>query len=131
MAKNYMQDVARMFGLDLEEEFKLTGYSGTFALTNKGMMWLAPDKRRSSEVFALEGLLTGRNELVRLPWQPKKGEVYCRPMDGFEDVDFDNWSNHPIDFALKEAGMIFRTKEECEAALPELRKKYLGGDDNV
>lgn len=51
-------------------------------------------------------------------------------MDGFEDVDFDNWSNHPIDFALKEAGMIFRTKEECEAALPELRKKYLGGDKN-
>lgn len=131
MAKNYMADVAKMLGVELEEEFKLTGYSGTFMLTNKGMMWLAPDKRRSSEVFALEGLLTGRNELVKLPWQPKKGEVYCRPEDGFEDVAFDNWSNHPIDFALKEAGMIFRTKEECEAALPELRKKYLGGDENA
>lgn len=34
------------------------------------------------------------------------------------------------DIALKEAGMIFKTKEECEAALPELRKKYLGGDYN-
>lgn len=57
--------------------------------------------------------------------------MYCRPEDGFEDVAFDNWGNHPIDFALKEAGMAFKTKEECEAALPELRKKYLGGDDNV
>ena len=75
-------------------------------------------------------LLRGALIVKKLPWQPKKGEVYCRPMDGFEDVDFDNWSNHPIDFALKEAGMIFRTKEECEAALPELRKKYLGGDDD-
>lgn len=130
MAKNYMQDVAQMLGVEFEQEFKLTGYSGTFMLTNKGMMWLAPDKRRSSEVFALEGLLTGRNELVKLPWQPKKGEVYCRPEDGFEDVGFDNWGNHPIDFALKEAGMVFRTAEECEAALPELRKKYLGGDEN-
>ena len=25
---------------------------------------------------------------------------------------------------------FFRTKEECEAALPELRKKYLGGENN-
>ena len=130
MTKNYMADVAKMLGVELGEEFKLTGYGGTFVLTNQGIMWLAPDKRRSSEVFALEDLLTGRNEIVRLPWQPKKGEVYCRPEDGFEDVAFDNWSNHPIDFALKEAGMIFRTKEECEAAIPELRKKFLGGDDD-
>lgn len=75
-------------------------------------------------------LLRGALIVKKLPWRPKKGEVYCRPMNGFVDVDFDNWSNHPIDFALKEAGMIFRTKEECEAALPELRKKYLGGENN-
>lgn len=42
MAKNYMQDVAKMLGVELEEEFKLTGYNGTFVLTNKGMMWLTP-----------------------------------------------------------------------------------------
>lgn len=32
---------------------------------------------------------------------------------------------------LEAAGIIFKTKEECEAALPALREKYLGGDDNV
>lgn len=131
MAKNYMQDVARMFGLDLEEEFKLTGYSGTFVLTNKGMMWLAPDKRRSSEVFALEDLLTGRNEIVRLPWQPKDEERYYFPAADFQYSCPVTWRNSPIDFALKEACMIFRTAEECKASLPALRKKYLGGDDNV
>lgn len=134
MAKNYMQDVARMLGVDLEEEFKLTGHSGTFVLTNKGMMGLAPDKRRSSEVFALEDLLTGRNEIVRLPWQPKVGDVYYRPRDyhtTFSEAVTDFWRDTVNDFALKEADMIFRTKEECEAALPALRKKYLGGDDNV
>ena len=131
MAKNYMQDVAKLLGIELEEEFKLTGYSGTFVLTNKGMMWLAPDKRRSSEVFALECLLTGRNELVRLPWQPKEGEFYYFPAVNFQHSCPATWSNNSTDFALKEAGMIFKTKEECEAALPALRKKYLGGDDNV
>lgn len=127
MAKNYMQDVAKLLGIELEEEFKLTGYSGTFVLTNKGMMWLTPDKRRSSEVFALEDLLTGRNELVRVPWQPKDGDEYYYPACNFKDIFSTNWSSSVSDFAFKEAGMIFRTREECEAAMPELRKKYLGG----
>lgn len=130
MAKNYMQDVAKLLGIELEEEFKLTGYSGTFVLTNKGMMWLTPDKRRSSEVFALEDLLTGRNELIRLPWQPQDGEFYYFPAVNFQHSCPATWNNNSTDFALKEAGMIFKTKEECEAALPELRKKYLGGDKN-
>lgn len=131
MAKNYMQDVAKLLGIELEEEFKLTGYSGTFMLTNKGMMWLTPDKRKSSEVFALEDLLTGRNELVRVPWQPKGGDEYYYPACNFKDIFSTNWSYSVSDFAFKEAGMIFKTREECEAAMPELRKKYLGGDDNV
>lgn len=127
MAKNYMADVAKLLGIELEEEFKLTGHSGTFVLTNKGIMWLAPDKRRSSEVFALEDLLTGRNELVKLPWQPKKGDRYYYPSGDFTSVRNPIWKNDVFDFALKEAGMIFRTEEECEAALPALRKKFLGG----
>lgn len=130
MAKNYMADVARMLGVELEEEFKLTGYNGTFVLTNKGMMWLAPDKRRSSEAFALECLLTGRNKLVRLPWQPEGGDEYYYPACNFKDIFSTNWSYSVSDFAFKEAGMIFRTREECEAAMPELRKKYLGGESN-
>ena len=125
-----MQDVAKMLGVELEEEFKLTGYNGTFVLTNKGMMWLTPDKRRSSEVFALEDLLTGRNELVRVPWQPQDGDRYYFPVDGFTITSCAIWCDSTLEYALKEAGMIFKTKEECEAALPELRKKYLGGNDN-
>lgn len=37
----------------------------------------------------------------------------------------DFWRDTVNDFALKEAGMIFKTKEECEAALPNMRAKYL------
>lgn len=125
-----MTDIAKMLGVELEEEFKLTGYNGTFVLTNKGMMWLTPDKRRSSEVFALEDLLTGRNEIVTLPWQPKEGDVYYYPGYKFNDVYHRIWGNTVCDFAFKEVGMIFKTKEECEEILPELRKKYLGGIDN-
>ena len=127
MAKNYMADVAKLLGIELEEEFMVTEDESIYKLTKDGLEYKSDNGNLyyANDVFL--NLLDGTIEIVKLPWQPKKGEVYCRPMDGFEDVDFDNWSNHPIDFALKEAGMIFKTKAECEAALPELRKKYLGG----
>lgn len=119
MAKNYMQDVARMLGVELGKEFKVKyeDIAYTCALTEKGLYYFSGNHWWASGVI-LEKVLSGKLEITKCPWQPKKGEVYCRPEDGFEDVAFDNWGNHPIDFALKEAGMIFRTKEECEAALP-------------
>ena len=131
MAKNYMADVAKMLGVKLGEEFKISNDAHIYRITKYGVEYTLANKMWDRDTFALLKLLNGEIEIVKLPWQPKKGDVYCRPGNGFEDVDFDNWGNHPIDFALKESGMIFRTEEECKAALPELRKKYLGGDDNV
>lgn len=131
MAKNYMQDVAKMLGVELEEEFKIAGYDGSFVLTEQGLAWLNPQKLRRSDVYAFENLLVGRYQLIRLPWQPQDGEFYYFPAVNFQHSCPATWSNNSTDFALKEAGMIFKTKEECEAALPALRKKYLGGDDNV
>lgn len=136
MAKNYMQDVARMLGVELGEEFMIKDPDGHlidakfYRITEAGC-FCRNNNQNSIGDGKLLGILEGTFQIKKLPWQPKKGEVYCRPMNGFVDVDFDNWDNHPIDFALKESGMIFRTEEECRAALPELRKKYLGGDDNV
>lgn len=79
-------------------------------------------------------LLRGALIVKKMPWQPKVGDVYYRPRDyhtAFSEAVTDFWRDTVNDFALKEAGMIFKTKAECEAALPALRKKYLGGDDNV
>ena len=123
MAKNYMPEIAKMLGVEVGEIFKMTDYNSLYRFTEKGLEFKGTVGWCLSE--RIEWLLTGRTEILKLPWRPKKGEVYCRPTDGFEDVAFDNWGNHPIDFALKEAGMVFRTKEECEAALPNMRAKYL------
>lgn len=123
MAKNYMPEIAKMLGVEVGEIFKMTDYNSLYRFTEKGLEFKGTAGWCLSE--RIEWLLTGRNKILKLPWRPKKGEVYCRPTDGFEDVAFDNRGNHPIDFALKEAGMVFRTKEECEAALPNMRAKYL------
>lgn len=133
MAKNYMADVAKMLGVELDEEFIISYISGVYKFTKSGLKVKSGGEWIYSNLKLIDFLI-GKHEIVKLPWQPKVGDVYYRPRDyhtAFSEAVTDFWRDTVNDFALKEAGMIFRTKEECEAALPALRKKYLGGDDNV
>lgn len=132
MVKNYMADIAKMLGVELEEEFKIDSSDTIYKFYKNGLCfqcggaWLRADSN-------LIDLIKGDSKIVKLPWQPKVGDVYYRPRDyhtAFSEAATDFWRGTVNDFALKEAGMIFKTKEECEAALPELRKKYLGGESN-
>lgn len=131
MAKNYMADVARILGVELGEEFKINGRETKYKITENGLYFYEPDGWWQCSNVLLPRILRGNVEIVKLPWQPKTNEAYYRPSRKFFGVTSEVWTDNPCDYAFKEAGMIFKTKEECEAALPELRKKYLGGDDNV
>ena len=127
MTKNYMADIARMLGVELEEEFKIDSSDTIYKFYKNGLCfqcggaWLRADN-------ILIDLIKGDSKIVKLPWQPKGGDEYYYPACNFKDVFSTNWTYSVVDFAYKEAGLIFKTYEECEAALPELRKKYLGGD---
>ena len=127
MAKNYMADVARMLGVELGEEFKIDSSDTICKFFENGLFlrccgtWLRADSN-------LINLIKGDSKIVKLPWQPKEGDRYYFPVDGFTLTSCAIWCDSTLEYALKEAGMIFKTKEECEAALPALRKKYLGGE---
>ena len=132
MAKNYMADVAKMLGVELGEEFKIEGSNLIYKFFENGLYFRSIEGWLPAKHQILD-LIQGDSKTVKLPWQPKDGDVYYRPRDyrtAFSEAVTDFWRGTVNDFALKEAGMIFKTKEECEAALPELRKKYLGGDDD-
>lgn len=130
MAKNYMQDVARILGVELGEEFKIDGSNLIYKFLENGLYFRCIEGWLPAKYQFLD-LIKGELEIVKLPWQPGLCDSYYYPNHTFRSVEGNLWDNSAIDFALKEAGMIFRTAEECEAALPEMRKKYLGGDDNV
>ena len=140
MAKNYMADVAKMLGVELNEEFEVVIPDETEHQpvryqfnSNQFGCWETEGGNSGFHVHwnLLLMILCGQAYIKKLPWQPKVGDVYYRPWRYFTGATSIYWDNAVEDFALKEAGMIFRTAEECEAALPALRKKYLGGDDNV
>lgn len=124
MAKNYMPEIAKMLGVEVGEIFKMTDYNSLYRFTERGLEFKGTAGWCLSE--RIEWLLTGRNEILKLPWQPRYDEKYYKPSENFSYAVAMFWHNRPWDFAYKETGMVFRTKEECEAALPELRKKYLG-----
>lgn len=125
MAKNYMQDVAKMLGVELGEEFKIGNFPLLYKFTEQGLFF--KDNEGWNYAYdSLDDLLIGDVEIVKLPWQPKKGEKYYTPSIDFDRAICYCWDGFPSDFALKEVGMVFKTEEECEAALPILRKKYLG-----
>lgn len=132
MNKNYMEEIAKLLGVELEEEFICKEINGDEVyrgkLTKKGFLGSKEDGTFWSYNWPWEDLLTGAFIIEKLPWQPEKSEMYYVPSPDFNHALRDYWDNYPSDFALKEVGMIFKTKEECEAALPELRKKYLGNE---
>lgn len=139
MSKNYMADVAKMLGVEPNEEFEVVIPDETEHQpvryqfnSNQFGCWETEGGNSGFHVHwnLLLMILCGQAYIKKLPWQPKKGEHYYFPAAAFQYSCQAAWHNSPIDFALKKVGMIFKTKAECEAALPELRKKYLGGDCN-
>ena len=124
---NYMKDVAKILGVELEEEFKIKGFEPIYKITNYGLVI----KTGSNNWCEMSGdtflqLIRGDYVIRKLPWQPKKGDEYYYPGEGFNNICRALWANTVFGFAYKEAGLIFKTYEECGAALPALRKKYLG-----
>lgn len=129
MTKNYMQDVAKMLGVELGEEFKIEGSNLIYKFLENGLYFRCIEGWLPA-IYQFLDLIKGELEIVKLPWQPKEGDVYYYPGDKFNAVYHSIWGNSVFCFAFKEAGFIFKTYEECEAALPALREKYLGGNDN-
>lgn len=129
MAKNLMPIIARELGLEIGENFKIehNDKEHICVLTKKGLYHYAGKHRWRSDII-LKKIIFGEFEVIKLPWHPKFLDKYFYPNYNFKYVWCSVWRSTPCDFALKEAGMIFRTQEECEAALPALRKKYLGED---
>lgn len=136
MAKNIIPEIAKLLGVEVGEEFKVKGEDGlTYIFTDDGGLKItfAGDIEISqiSINSAFVALVMGEDEIVKLPWKPKKGEDYYTfgGSDGIWRVSQHHWTCHPFDLALFEKGWVYRTRAEAEAALPkvaaEMGVKYI------
>lgn len=133
MAENKMAEVAKLLGVELEEEFelyhierkeklgerhKLTESNGLMVFNECGGVWY---KERY-----LFGLLVGSLEIKKLPYRPKRKETYWTYNLNQFDVVESYWSDWAQEFAMLKCGAVFRTKAEAIEARPRIYKELTG-----
>ena len=129
MAKNLIPEIARMLGVEIGEEFKIKGYEEWFYKfdNDRGLMFKHNDDVKMpvapvSVYVAFLALLRGECEIIKLPWKPKKGDVYFT-----FTLMGDKWGTHsywwggfPDEYALLDKGWVYRSQAEAQAALPKV-----------
>jgi hypothetical protein len=129
MAKNLIPQIAQMLGVELGEAFKVKGDNElTYQFTDDGLKLTHNSGIEISDVsakVAFATLLNGKDEIVKLPWEPKQGENYCTfgCFAGKWEVVRQCWLDGPIDLALLGKGWVYRTEKEAKAALPAVAKE--------
>lgn len=126
MSKNLIPEIARMLGVELGEEFKVKGEDElTYRFDSDGLK-LTHDSgielAKISANVAFVDLVNGKDEIVKLPWKPKKGDGYYtfEIFRGKWVVRSLWWTAAPCNYALLDKGWVFRTKEEAEDALTKV-----------
>lgn len=131
MAKNLIPEIAKMLGVELGEEFKVKGDDElTYIFTDDGLKITFAggiEIAQTSINSAFVALVMGKDEIVKLPWKPKKCDVYYTFSFGGLSEEWvvvkQQWDAHPYERALLDKGWVYRTKEEAEAALPKVAKE--------
>lgn len=129
MAKNLIPEIAHMLGVEVGEEFKIKGEDElTYRFDSDGLKLTHDSGIELAQIsanVAFVDLVNGKDEIVKLPWKPKKGDVYFT-----FDLMGDKWGTHsywwggfPDEYALLDKGWIYRTEKEAEAALPKVAKE--------
>lgn len=128
MAKNLIPKIAKMLGVELGEEFKIKGREGViYKFIVDGLIVSDDDAEKvyTTANMPLIGLVRGDIEIVKLPWKPKKGDVYSTfgRLDDKWVVRSLWWGGFPEEYALLDKGWVYRSEKEAQAALPSVAKE--------
>lgn len=128
MAKNLIPLMAKMLGVEIGEKFMIRQnkyiFEDSIFMLDKdnGLLQVLDDGNFDDENAVLYYVLSGKIEIIKLPWEPKYGEIYWTIFfisDGKPFVDRLVWSGDSVDFSKKALGIVYRTEEEAEAHFAE------------
>ena len=118
---NYMEQVAKMLGVELNEEFEIVFPNNlnchATALINSERLYIKNHNLANQDnwqLTALTHLLNGSYTIKRKPWKPiYYEEYYSIGVGGI--VEHGTWLNDFLDFAMYRLGNCYRTASEAEA----------------
>ena len=124
---NRMAEVAKIFGLELEEHFHITkkSYENTVYKFTKDGVAFYDNKLRTwyESVGALAGILTGETEVIKLPWKPQEGDrYYLLCPASIEKWDYSTWSERDVDYYRLNHGFVCKTMQRAVAISQEMLK---------
>ena len=127
MGINYMADIAKLLGVELDKEFNIKDSDyNPYKITDKGLVDCDGDIRDS----LLMGLLKGNFEIIKKPWVPEEDEPYWfltyegkAVPDRFKDYFS---SVHQMRVRL---GNFFKTEEEAKSYKEKWLAYYNQGAD--
>lgn len=120
---NYMKEVAKLLGVELEEVFRLEKYESYFRFTREYFeSSLDGNDWSMANSLTLLDVLNGTATIKKLPWKPKYDEKYYIPSisNAFGYNSF-YWRGDDSDEKYYNFGIICKSKEEAIA----LRQKML------
>lgn len=139
---NYMERIAQMLEVELEEEFEVKVVSGIseygitkvkeiensyFKITTEGLY----RRNKKEHIYYdsspwLKGIFLGKVIIKRPPWKPKMSERYWtfRLEDNEVEVFEDTWYGDDIDIIEYRLGFCYKTEEGARANLPKAEKFF-------
>lgn len=114
---NYFKDVAKIFDLNLNEEFHVVGIANSFKFTEKGLVFFNDeDKAWEESPSTLREILQGYLNIV---WKPKEDCVYYtyRRNGKHWEVFSTTWRGEVIDYLRLYSGVAYKTEEEAKENL--------------
>lgn len=133
---NSWEQFAKMFGLELDEEFSLAKSNGekvnedTYKITRDGLLYKSyiGINWYSEPSKTIYYLLKGEYKVLLKPWKPKEGEEYWHYSEAWNEVISCKWEGGWFDLLLWKVGCCFKTKNEADIKGKEIvkviRKEY-------
>lgn len=74
--ENKMEELARLAGLELDEEFRMDNYSTKYKITKNGFMYWSDDYQQWNYTCGIEELFTGERQITKIPILNEKEKEY-------------------------------------------------------
>ena len=120
---NYMAEVAKLLGVELDEVFFIKEYPSDSKIylkfTENGLeQSLDKDSWTKATGRVWERIITGALKINKLPWKPQNGEKYYVPRIAVQPEDrhfYYYWTYDDINIKHYHMGLVCKTPEEAIA----------------
>lgn len=127
MKKLYYVELAKMFGLELEEEFKIESDKDMFRFVEDDLQYYNKQYKEwtGCSLESIVRVFDGDDEIIKIPFKPTYGDEYwcvCQGTESIRPIQF-TWTNYLGDFERYALGNCFKTKKEAELHEDEVLKR--------